>query len=263
MGNIVIATPVLSDAATSITSSGETSAGPVENLRRMQPTDVWQSTTLSPYIEVDLGVITQINLVALLFVNATAAATMRVRTANTQAGLTSPSPGYDSGAFAFKTSDDVNGDDGHGLAWIPASVMNQWVRIDISDASNPDGSIMAGRLYVASALQTTYNYDYGAADGFDDNSTIDDTDGGQLIPNDGTNRVVFEFTLNTADETERHAVREINRKRGASKDVLILQNPDATTNAHDLIKYGLLQRRRTAVNTAFNCHQVNYQLKGL
>ena len=280
MAKIVIATSELSDAAT-ITASGETSAGPAENLKKMQPTDIWQAPTLTPYLEIDLGSVMSFNLVALLFTNATAGAIWRVRAADTQAGLTT-SPDHDvsslplrhslvwidaaigeSAPITVAQSPDTGDKRNHALLWIPAGWSNRWLRIDITDTANPDGTFMAGRLYVSDALQPTYNYDYGAADGFDDSSTIDETDGGQLIPNDGTNRPVLEFVLNTATESERHTVREINRKRGASKDVLVVTDPEAATNPHDHVKYGLLQRRRVAVNTAFNRHQVNYQLRGL
>lgn len=280
MSNIVLATPELSDAAT-VTSSGETAAGPVENLKRLQPTDIWQAPTLTPYIEIDLGAVTSFNLVSLLFTNATAGAIWRVRTADTQLGLTT-APDHnvsslplrhslvwidvaigESAPIIVAQSPDTGDKRNHAVLWVPGGWSNRWIRIDITDTGNPDGTFMAGRLYVSNALQPTYNHDYGAADGFDDDSTIDRTDGGQLIPNDGANRPVFEFTLNTANESERHTVREINRKRGSSKDVLIVTDPNAAENPHDFVKYGLLQRRRVAVNTAFNRHQVNYQMTGL
>ncbi len=274
MGNIVIAAPTLSDAAT-VTASGETSAGPAENLKRMQPTDIWQAPTLTPYLEVDLGAVSSFNLVGLLFTNATSSATWRVRAANTQADLTA-APAQDvsslplrhsisvlPGPVSTTQSPDLTDARNHGLLWIPAGWSYRWLRIDIADATNPDGTLMAGRLYVSQAFQPKRNFEYGLADGFDDDSTIESTDGGQLIPNDGANRPVLDFTMNTSDESERHTVREIHRLRGSRKDVLVITDPDTTTNPFDKIHYGLLQRRRVAVLTAFNRNQINYQIRGL
>ena len=73
MGNLILATPILSDAAT-ITAGTETAAGPVTNLQKMQPTDLWEAATTAAYCEIDLGAVTAFNLVALLATNAVAVA---------------------------------------------------------------------------------------------------------------------------------------------------------------------------------------------
>jgi len=254
MGCIIIATPELSDAAV-ITAGVESAAGPASNLQKRQPTDVWESASATPYCEVDLNTVKTFNLISLLFTNATGFDQWKIRTADTQAGLIS-APDYDS---TFMTLSYV-GSDGHVFVWIPAGLSNRWVRFDFITASNP---FMAGRLYIANALQPTRNRSYGMEDGYDDNSAIDMTDGTAMIPNDGTNRAVLNFTLNLITEAERHAIREINKIRGASYDVIVITNPEATVNKEDVLYYGLLQSRRLAVNTAFNFNEIAYQLKAL
>ena len=254
MGNLILATPILSDAAT-ITAGTSTAAGPVTNLQKMQPTDLWQSATATAYCEIDLGAVTAFNLVALLATNAVATDTWRIRTADTQGNLTA-APTHDSTATALTGISP----DGSAWYWVAAGLSNRWVRIDMATAANP---FMAGRLYVANALITTRNYKWGAQDGFDDDSAIDSTDGAAIIPNQGANRAVFDFTMTLEIEAERHAMREVNRLRGASSDVLVIRDPDAATNRGDHIYYGLLQRRRTAVHTAFNHHELAYQLTSL
>lgn len=253
MSNLVLATPELSDDGT-LTSSAETTAGPVTNLQKMQPTDVWEVASTTPYIVLDLGAVTAFNLVAMLHQNAILTDTWRIRTADTEGNLTA-APTEDTTATAMT---DIS-PDGHVFHWIPAGWTNQWIRIDFV-VSSP---FMAGRLIVANGVQQVVNYSYGAEDGYDDDSIIDITDGGNLIPNFGTNRAIFSFTLTTIDETERHLIREINRTRGASADVVILSDPEQSTNKSDVIYHGLLQRYRAAIVTAFNRNSIQYKLKSL
>ena len=256
MGNLVISTPVLSDAAT-LFPSAETAAGPASNLQTMQPTDLWEVGGGAPYIEVDLGAISTFNLIALLFTNATGADQWRVRAANTQGALVS-APVYDSNYEVVS----YIGSEGHVFMFESAGITNRWVRIDLITASNP---FYAARLYVANGVQQSINFDFGGEDGYDDDSVIDITDGGRLIPNSGTNRSVFTFTLNTKTETERNALREINKARGSQRDVLVLRDPEASVNKADVVYYGLLQRRRAAITTAFNFarNKISYQLTAL
>ena len=221
----------------------------------MQPTDVWEAGGGAPYIEIDLGAVSTINLIALLFTNATGADQWRIRTANTQGALVS-APVYDSN---YDTVSYV-GSEGHVFMYFATALSNRWVRIDLITASNP---FMAGRLYIDNAFQPTRGRSYGLEDGYDDDSKIDSTDGSARIPNDGTNRAVVSFTLNLITEAERHAIREINKERGASGDVIVITNPEVTVNKQDVIYYGLLQRRRVAVNTAFNFNEMAYQLLSL
>ncbi|GMQ89661.1 MAG: hypothetical protein BMS9Abin09_1176 [Gammaproteobacteria bacterium] len=257
MGNVVLANAELSDTATIIGSS-ETTAGPANNLSSMQPRKLWQSTDLTPFVEVDFSVAETINLVALLFTNATSAATGRVRTAATQGDLTAAP--IDDQAM---TNAYIAGEKTHLLLWYPTGMTARWLRVDVSDPTNPNGFMLIGRLYADNALQLQTNYDFGSQDGFEDDSLISRTDGKQSIPAEGANRPIVDLTLNISSEAERFAIREINRKRGAIKDVLLLTDPDATQNLHSRIYYGLLQRRRATINNSFNWNKIQYQLTGL
>lgn len=257
MANIIIATPELGDTSPTYASS-ETEAGPLNNLRKMQPSSLWQSTDTAPWIEIDLGVAQPINLLALLHTNLTNQATVRVRTAATRGALTS-APVDDTYLVLVTAADGKR----HAFLYLETAFNQRWVRLDISDATNPYGVIYAGRLFVSNALTFQHNYKYGMQDGYDDDSTLDITDGGVLIPAEGANRAVLEYTLNLKGEAERHLVRELHRKRGASKDVLVVTDPQASINLIDRIYHGLLQRRRVAVNTYFNRHTVTHQLTSL
>lgn len=254
--NILIATPILSDAATAITPNNESTAGPVSNLQTMQPTDVWESTGGTPSLVINLGAVSDFNLVALLATNLGSSDTIRVRSADSESALTA-GPTWDSTALA----QSYIGDEGHAFIWSSGGQANQWVRIDIATASDP---MYCGRLYIADAYQPSLNYLVSDnEDGYADESLIDLTDGGNMIPTAGTNRQVFSFALKMITEAERHVVRELNKSRGGSSDVLVIRAPEAASNKADAIYYGLMQMRRVVVQTAFNRHETAYQITAL
>lgn len=84
------------DAAT-LTASHEQTETPASNLQRIQPTDLWSSTNLTPYLTLDRGAaLHRWNALKLIGTNADANATLRIRTASTEANLTA-SPLFDTG----------------------------------------------------------------------------------------------------------------------------------------------------------------------
>lgn len=256
MSNILIATPELSDSVNIIPSS-ETQAGPGDHLRKKQPSHCWQSTDTTPHVDIDFGVERAVNFIGLLFTNATSFATARVKTAASQGGLSTPVDD-----LPMRHAMVLDGKP-HFILWHPDGLTARWIRIEITDTTNPAGYILAGRIYASYAHQFARNYNYGAQPGYDDDTQITETDGGISIETEGVNRRVIDVTLNLSGEGERYVVDEILRRRGASKDVLLITDPDATENLHRRIYYGRLQRRRVAVQTAFNHDQLSLQLTDL
>jgi len=254
MSHVIIAMPYLSDAA--VLTGTEEAYGPLSNLQLMQPSDAWATAGGTPYVVMDLGGVQSFNVIALLRTNATGVDQWRIRTADTEANLTNGSETYDS----FYQTMSWLGSQGDVYAWNSVGWSNRWIRIDLIAANDP---YTVGRLYVGNAFQPVFNYKYGLASGYVDESTISTTDGGNLIPTHGTNRQTLDITLNLRTAAEAHTVKEINRLRGGSRDVLIIVNPDEATYKADQIYYGILQPRRATVLTAFNWHEISYQLKAL
>lgn len=100
MSNAIIATPEWSDSAT-ITTNSPDAEFPVTNLQLRNPTDIFKSVATTFTITLDRGVTKPANLVSLLFHNGSEFSGFRVRTADSEAGLTS-APVYDSGAPFFE-----------------------------------------------------------------------------------------------------------------------------------------------------------------
>lgn len=290
MANIIIARPELGDLA-SLTAGSSSASFPVANLQRKQPTDVWQSTGLSDlYIVADLGSVQPLNLVALLFTNATSNARWQIRAADTEAELTA-APTYDSGEgdgyLLQENGDRIYLEDGvsflrndpanpvlwasntnearrHGLHWIPAGISARWVRIDVADLSNAAGVFRAGRLYISNAWQPAVNMSIGAAHGWEDSSKIGQTLGANDIPNSKPTRPFASFTLGFLSDVEADDnVYEIDRARGSSKDVLVVTDPEHATRLHNRIYYGLLSNGRRLSARQFDLYEVSYTLKGM
>lgn len=261
MSNLVIATFTLSDAAT-VTASHAASAGPVINLQREQPRDIWESTSLTPYLVIDLGAVTAFNLIALLFTNAQQTDTWRIRTADTEANLTA-APTYDSGTVDFSPQATAY-DRRHGFLWRSAGWTNRWVRIDIDSTGNADGVFDAGRLCVANAWQPSINMLYGVAYGFIDTSYRDRPPAGNTIVNRQGIIPTLAFDIKLDDEDEFYAnTFTIQAQNGGSRPVLILCDPDHATRAHDKLYYGLMNPTVRTTNDTYRIYSQRYEIEGM
>src|SRR5690606_12075449 len=97
MGNIVIATPVLSDAATITTPDTVASSLPLANLQDYRPSRVARWIDTAATLVVDLGANYAITTAALLGISGTETITGRLRLAANEGDLTA-APLLDTGA---------------------------------------------------------------------------------------------------------------------------------------------------------------------
>tara|TARA_R110002096_G_scaffold172484_2_gene346170 strand:- start:4017 stop:4823 length:807 start_codon:yes stop_codon:yes gene_type:complete len=256
MGNTVISNPAIVDAAT-ITAGSALANMPVTNLLRTQPKDRWRSDDLNNlYLVVDLGSAQAINLIALLFHNATQSATWRIRAATSEANLTA-APGYDSTAVnmwdATWPSDE---DPVHSITWLGSSPETyQWWRIDVSDLSNPDNYFQVGRLYIDNAWQlpANKNIEYGWELRFIDPATKSRSKAGQLYAESAQRWRQIIMSINFQSEDEMYDnVYELIRRRGISKDIFVIRDPDATKHLIRQSIYGQLAQMPPIANTRTN-----------
>lgn len=261
MSNLIIAVPTLSDDAT-ITGSAVDAAGPLVNVQRDQPTDIARFASVTPYMVIDLGVVTTFNLIALLFTNGQQTDTWRIRTADTQAELTS-GPDYDSGSVDFSPWDTA-ADRRHGFAWRSAGWSNRWIRIDIDSTGNVDGVFDIGRLFVANAYQPSRNASYGISYGFIDVSPRDRTQYGNTIANRQGIIPTLAFDIKLDDEEEFYAnTYQLQQARGGSRPLLIIVDPDHATRAHDKLYYGLLAPTVRTTNETYRIFTQRFELEGM
>ncbi len=252
--NVIICSPEIGDEGNVLESSASASSMPASNLFDTEPTVRWRSTALAPaYVEIDLGQQYSMNLVALLFTNASNTGTYRVRMATSKANLTS-SPGYDSGnvdVWMNKASVDYS-------SWLRVHTyldlrshtptvgsagdqLFQYVRIDVNDAANADGYIDVGRLYLSYLFQPTFNMTYGSGVPTPSEDVIRiESEGGLEHSVPRPKKKKFRLTLQFTSEQElMEGIWEILRRRGSSGDVLVIPFPDSTWK-HHTIMYSLM-----------------------
>lgn len=237
MANVIIATPGLGDAATLTTAGTVAPTLPLANLQDPRPSKVSRWTSLTNVsVIADLGASVAINLVALLAANWSSAAEWRIRIADTEANLTA-APTYDSGLVAV-TSPSFNG---------ALSVTGRWVRIDVSDPTNPDGFFEAGRLYIAGG-DTFWQPDLNVAAGdrfavVDDNQVAAALSGALLTTRRNRRRAwggTFDFQ--TEDELYSRGYRML-MARGLGRDLLFVRDADASAaRLADQTIYGVLRQ---------------------
>ena len=254
MAKFIIAQPYTITA----TAVSAATSMPASNLNKVQPSDVWRSTSLtSQYIEVDLGLAKAVTVVALLFTNLTSAATWRV-----QAGTTTAYADYDSGTVTAWAGATQNVDRPHAfLDLTTASKTYRYWKIDLTDAANPAGYFEAGRVILANAFQGTRNYSYGAGRGYKDLTTTKDAFGGQMLIEDKAKRPVISFETNWLTETEMEAsILELQRNMTGA--VFAMLDPSASTYRQARMYYGRLSLE-PLVNAAFNIYSTRFTIEGL
>lgn len=274
MANMILATPVYSDAAT-LSASNSPAGLSVGNLQKSSIGEVWRALDASAaYVVADLGASKPINLVALLGHTGSSRSFGRIRAASTEAALIT-APAYDSGniplrshqsgydaAWAAGITDEQYGalETNHFLEWIQTSQNYRFWRIDIVD---PLASyIDVGRLYISDAWQPITNMNYGMGEGFIDPSKVARTAGGRLSATERKKYRFTEFGLSFSNQNEMydHAF-EIDRLRGTTRDVLYIQDPEATNHLQRRSIYGVMKGMQPIINSNFSIFEKSYRIE--
>jgi len=261
VSNIIIATPRLSDNSI-LTVDSEKLNFEVANLQTFQPSKVWRDESGVSTLVSDLGSIKAINVISLLYSNASSVATWRIRIANTLLGLTS-SPTYDSGVISFWPSASLEfWDRISGYHILDTVVNGQFVQIDLSDPTNSKGYFQAGRICIDAAWQPTKNISYQWQISVKDDSTNKMTHGGNIVVNSLGKRRVLEFTLGFLNEDEMFDYAfALDRERGQSKPVLVIPNPANMDRIHDQAVYGVMTELSPIINTRYSIFEKRYSVE--
>lgn len=258
MAQAMLATPVLSDAGT-VQAGSQSGGAPVTNLLSMQPGLPWRALDLgNAWFTVNLPAAPEIDFVALLAHTASAAATWRIRAADSEGDLTA-APAYDSTEVSMWPPGGRPSGYTHlpsVLSLIAAPVSRAWWRIDILDPGNPKPWVNVGRLYLSKLFRPGRNFAFGASGGWNDPSPRETSVGGQIYPEPRPQHREETVTFAWLSEEEMYdGIEEIRRQRGTSRDLLLIPNIDDTARLHQKMIYGLLSDPRLRVNRAFNLYE--------
>ena len=108
----------------------------------------------------------------------------------------------------------------------------RYLRLDISDSTNSDGYLEAGRLIAGPAYQPTINYANGVEIEFVDDSRVTKSRGGQVFVDEVRKyrRITFDLIHLPESEIFQNVFNAIDRVKGVSKDVLVIPQPsDSST----------------------------------
>lgn len=254
-------------------SGGSWMAGlPLANLASRELTKVARSTDAaesSTRIDLDMGSTRAFRAFALVNHNLTRSATWRVTIGST-AGAADI---YDSGSLlAWRMSFDGDllewedtgwwegvGDDEYLRA--PFAVLHvtgayysgRYLRIQITDTSNPDGWVQLGRVFVGGGLSPTWNASYaGWSERWtDDQSVIQRADGGGEFYDPRRRSRVAQFSLDWMEPGESAFIHEMQRRLGTTGEALWV--PDADDMGYSQ-QYGFLGRMRALSAVEYPFH---------
>ncbi len=242
-----------------LTASSEAGSLSKENLKKYKLSKIWRTSSLvGEYISADLGQQVGINMVAFWAHNLTTAATIRIRISNDPSFATTlydhthyawqPITGFDEGNFdeggfdGLPILSDYNGFPYYTLIQLDASYNGRYIRLDFTDALNPDGYIQGGYLACGYMFNTTYDISIPSdLPSWVDPSTQYETESSDLWvakkPKYRIASYIFEFLsksecLITFDD--------LSRIIGGSRPIIILYFSSDTIYQYRYAMYGLI-----------------------
>ena len=257
MSNIGIGWPDRVNAATVSGGSWQATL-PVTNVADRRVTRVARSTSAAlanTVIDIDCGSTKSMRAFALINHNLQSGATWRIKASLSAIGSIDV---LDTGAinvvqmsmYADLLSwSDSGWWEGIGDGWLrnmnpviyvhTGQLSARYVRIEISDTTNPDGYVQVGRAIVAPMLVPTWNDDYGRSRGFIDFNAFDVGEAGAEFARLGRKLKTESVSLSWLTEQEARFLRGISRQRGTDDDVLYVSD---VSDAAAQQEYGFLAR---------------------
>lgn len=243
-------------------------AAPPENLIKREPSVPLILTDLSDLrVEFEFPAAIDVNLLAVLYCDATSAATLRWRGATSRANLTA-APGYDSGSLSF-----AGGDSGlpsrknrrHDVRWLGDSAQSySWWRLDISDAAKSDGRLIIGNVVIDAAWQPGINIAYGGGGGLMDPSRKPRSEPGQVQPLSRSKHRILRHRLSFQSEDDMYGFADdLDEQIGTTEPLLFVRDPEATTYRQEKIVFGLQNEIGEINDQAFNIYEKAYVIEEL
>lgn len=244
MAAALFVSPRMFDLAT-VDSGDWRAALPVTNLQDMQPSRLARTTNLSnTFFVVEFTSAVIVNAIFLINTNLTASATIRVRTAASEANLTA-APTFDSTAVSAWPGTGRPTDEGLTRFNVFKSLANStarvWLRVDLADGTNPDTYIDIGRCLAGQAVQPAINFAYDWSWSHAPADVVVPTAFGHTLTQARLRPRIFNLPFEALTEAEMWAsIGDLQRLRGLAQDVAVCLDSAATTYLHRYCLHGLL-----------------------
>lgn len=248
MARIFIATPY---AFTVTATPAETADMPASYLDKIQPGDLFQSSTVDSTLEVDLGAAKEVNVIAGLFTNLPADATWEIRAATTQGGLATGT--VIQASTGFRMDGFVRADGrSHGLVYLVAAQTFRWWKITITGGTVPGGKLQMGRLFMGLAFTPTWNKSYGGGYRHIGTTTYRRTRSGAVIPNNGEGSREYQAKLGYITEVEAWEDYYDIQGSGPDKTPVLVCPDSASPYAQRELMYGFMNMQVPVLKAALN-----------
>lgn len=245
--------------------TASSAATPAANLLDPKPGRVWQSTATNATLTLDLGQDQDIDLLWLGYTNLSRAATWEIRCATAAQGQAylANVASIEQASIQAWASDDALGPAYHALWWRASGpISRRYVQVSLSDPTNADGVLRAGRVYLARAYRPSWPREAGSERGILDLSTKERLRTGPLVINPGarikTRAVTF---TGLAAEEMRTFFWPLLLSRGETGDLLHVIDPTPALGRHELIIYGVLARARSIEIVAANYQSIRLEIE--
>lgn len=144
-----------------------------------------------------------------------------------------------------------------------AQVFRYW-RVEISDATNSDGYVQVGRLFISSSWTPAINYTLGATLGYTDSSPVDRSLSGAEFFDVRSRAREFELGLDGLTDSEAYDYAlQIQRLAGTTGEVLVV--PDSADTSRVAIRsyLGRLVGLSPLEQVQQNRHRVGFRIREL
>lgn len=259
---------------------------PLSNIQTRTLGQVARTVDLTPTsttFDLDLGKAQQVRVYALVNHNLSSFATYRLRGA-TDSGFSDVV--FDSGAGALvwpivfpyplleweddrwwsgRYSDEQLQGFYHTLTVIlPTATVAQYWRLELSDPSNTDGFVQAGRVFVGPVWQPSKNPSFGLSNAWETNTDVQSALGGaetfqRRVPYRTTK---FTFDYLSEDEALTNAY-DMDRQAGIDQEVFWIHDPDDTIHAIRRQYLGRFRSLSPLEYPYFNTISKAYEIKEL
>ncbi|BBK37677.1 hypothetical protein STAQ_27550 [Allostella sp. ATCC 35155] len=231
-----------------------TTSRPAANMQTIELGVVARTTNASTSSTIrvfDLGAARSIRLVAITSHNLSAAATVRVRAASSEAGLTSgPAVDVTQNAWLGANTPATNTTRRGTRLRMPCALVvlsadqnYRWWRVDIADSGNPDGYVKIGYLQLWQAIQFSMGLAPDAALAPETGTTRQETIGLVAHFDPRASRRVARFVTDGLPPAEARLVEDIVADRDLHQPVFWLPDP-TPDEPGDILRHAFLARMR-------------------
>jgi hypothetical protein len=243
-GIIVQSIPLSAQVNAVSSTAGVNPAFPTQNIFDPQPKTVMQTNVQASgsffyQIDFDFGVDRSIDVIAVLFCNASAAAGFQLNSATFAQGIGLLATG-NFVSETFGVTPTVNTTRRHAL-WAGTARIMRYLRIIITEpAGAANRTIRIGNLVVGARLPLAFNFEPGSGRKMEDQSIIRSLPAGETAIERGGRTPLFRATWSNIYDAEMRSLWSLLNDVGTSAPLLIVEDPDATAGQNERIHYGLL-----------------------